>query len=47
MRITRFNGSSIQRTTQTTFYFFAFVLAPLTASKFVIFWEIEKMICLD
>ena len=47
MRITRFKGHPNRRTTQTTFLLFAFVIAPLTASKFVVFLEIEKRFCLD
>ena len=44
MRITRFKGPPIQRTTQTTFLLFAFVLAPPTASIFFIFLGNRKKV---
>ena len=44
MRITRFKGPPIQRTIQTTFLLFAFVLAPPTASIFFIFLGNRKKV---
>jgi len=44
MHITRFKGPSNPQTTQTTFLFFAFVIAPLSASKFVLFLENRKAV---
>ena len=44
MRITRFKGPPNRRTTKTTFLLFAFVIAPLTASKFVIFFGNRKKV---
>ncbi|OQA38569.1 MAG: hypothetical protein BWY51_00911 [Parcubacteria group bacterium ADurb.Bin316] len=44
MHITCFKGPSNPQTTKTIFLFFAFVIAPLYASKFVLFLENRKAV---